>query len=311
MQQSNLLEYRNYRYLKFSLLLMVAAIMAYAFHHPEIGAYSGTWLVFTLGGIGATMVLVLLWYGIHKRRIPVHRERRKAQDHSSSAIPYQSPRQDHRVNRSDLSRRQMPILQGWLSAHVYFGFSLIVIITLHSGFHFGWNVQTLAYGLMIAVIISGLYGVYSYIRLPPQITKNLGSETLDSLLHKISRLNEQAISLADKLPQEIKQIVRWAAKETTIGGGVFEQLYPHRFACPTSITVKKLHDLGKNLDAHQSRLHRELYSTMLRKEVLVKRARRDISLRAKLEIWLYVHVPLAIALVVALAIHIFSIYFYW
>jgi len=311
MQQPNLLEYRNYRYLKFSSLLMAAAIMAYAFHHPDIGAYGGTWLVFTLGGIGATMVLVLLWYGIHKRRIPVHRERRKVRNHSSSTISHYSSKQDRRAYRLDSSRRQAPTIQGWLSAHVYFGFSLIVIITLHSGFHFGWNVQTLAYGLMISVIISGLYGVYSYIRFPPQITKNLGSETLDSLLHKISRLNEQGISLANKLPKEVKEVVRWAAEATTIGGGVLEQLYPHRLACPTSITVKKLHDLGKNLDAHQSRLHRELYSTMLRKKVLLKRVRRDISLRAKLEIWLYVHVPLAIALVVALATHIFSIYFYW
>ena len=311
MQQPDLLKYRNYRYLKFSSLLMVAAIMAYIFHHPDLGAYGGTWLGFTLGGIGATTVLVLLWYGIHKRRIQVHRERRKVRDHSSSAIPHQVHRQDRRVNQSDFSRRHVSTRQGWLSAHVYFGLSLIVIITLHTGFHFGWNVQTLAYGLMIAVIISGLYGVYSYIRFPPQIMKNLGSETLDSLLHKISRLNEQTISLADRLPQEIKDVVRWAAKETTIGGGAFEQLMPHRFACPTSIAVKKLHDLGKNLDVPQSRLHRELYSHMLRKEVLVNRVRRDISLRAKLEIWLYVHVPLAIALFVALATHIFSIFFYW
>jgi hypothetical protein len=201
--------------------------------------------------------------------------------------------------------------QGWLSAHVYFGLSLIVVITLHTGFQFGWNVHTLAYGLMISVIITGLYGVYSYIRLPTQITKNLRGETLDSLLQKISRLDEQMISLANKLPQEIKEIVRWAAKETTIGGGAFEQLMPHRFACPTSIAVKKLHDLGKNLDVPQSRLHRELYSTMLRKEILVNRVRRDISLRAKLEIWLYAHVPLAIALVAALVAHIFSIFFYW
>jgi hypothetical protein len=34
-------------------------------------------------------------------------------------------------------------------------------------------------------------------------------------------------------------------------------------------------------------------------------------LRARLEFWLYLHVPLAIALVCALIIHVVSIFFYW
>jgi hypothetical protein len=310
MQQPNLLEYKNYRYLKFSLLLMGVAIMAYAFHHPDIGAYGGTWLGYILGSIGATMVLVLLWYGIHKRRIPVKQERRKVRDHSFSAITHQS-QQDRRVNKFEPSRGQVSTLQGWLSAHVYFGLLLIVIITLHTGFHFDWNVQTVAYGLMMLVIITGLYGVYGYIRFPKQITENLRGETLDSLLQKISRLDEQGVSLSNKLPQEIKEVVRWAVEATNIGGGVFEQLMPNRFASPTSIAVKKLHDLATKLDASQSRLYRELYSIIIRKEILENRVRRDISLRAKLDIWLYLHVPLSIALVVALAAHIISIYFYW
>jgi hypothetical protein len=311
MHQPNLLKFRKYRYLKLSSLLMVVAIMAYAFHHSDIGDYGGTWLGFTFGGIGAMTVLVSLWYGINKRHTPVHRERRKVSDHLFSENPHQSSKKNRRVSHASFFQRQASTRQGWLSAHVYFGLSLIVIITLHTGFNFGWNVHTFAYGLMMAVIITGLYGTYSYIKFPPQITENMGGETLDSLMQEIFRMNAQAISLANKLPKEIKEIVRWEVKETTIGGGVFEQLMPSRFACSTSIAVKKLHDLGKSLDGPQFRLHRDLYSIMLRREILINRVRRDISLRAKLEIWLYLHVPLAIALVVAVAAHMFSIFYYW
>lgn len=310
MQTTTLLEYRNYRDLKASLLLMAIAILAYALHHPEIGPYGGTWLGYTLGGIGAAIILVLLWFGIYKRRIPAQRERRKVRDHSSSSIPLPH-RPDRRTNQPSHSRHQASTRQGWLSAHVYFGLSLIIIITLHTGFDFGWNVHTLAYGLMLSVIITGLYGVYGYILFPRQITENLGGETLDTLLQKISKLNEQAMSLANQLPQEIGEVVRMAFEETIIGGGALEQLIPNRLRCPTSIAVKKLHELGKNLDAPQSRMHRELYSTMLKKEVLVNRARRDISLRARLDLWLYFHVPLAIALVAAVMAHVLSIFFYW
>ena len=40
-------------------------------------------------------------------------------------------------------------------------------------------------------------------------------------------------------------------------------------------------------------------------------ARRDVQLKAWLDLWLYIHVPLSIALVVTLAIHIVSVFFYW
>jgi len=43
-------------------------------------------------------------------------------------------------------------LQGWTSSHVYIGTSLLVIVTLHTAFEFGWNVHTAAYALMVLVI---------------------------------------------------------------------------------------------------------------------------------------------------------------
>ena len=41
------------------------------------------------------------------------------------------------------------------------------------------------------------------------------------------------------------------------------------------------------------------------------RIRRHLRLKAQLEIWLYVHVPLTFALIAALAAHIVSVFFYW
>ena len=48
-------------------------------------------------------------------------------------------------------------LKAWTSAHVYLGLSLIVIGTLHTGFQLGWNVHTLAWSLMMIVIIIALF----------------------------------------------------------------------------------------------------------------------------------------------------------
>ena len=50
------------------------------------------------------------------------------------------------------------------------GLSLIVVATLHTGFHFSWNVHTLAYGLMMLVIASGAVGVWA--ALPRKLSDN-------------------------------------------------------------------------------------------------------------------------------------------
>src|SRR5665647_2767927 len=110
MQRLTILEYKRYRYLKASLLLAGLAIVAYVFHRPAIGANGGTWLGYTLGTISGGIVGLILSFGVRKRQY-----------------------------------RGTGVLQGWLSAHVYLGASLIVIATLHTGLQFGWNVHTLSY----------------------------------------------------------------------------------------------------------------------------------------------------------------------
>ena len=43
----------------------------------------------------------------------------------------------------------------------------------------------------------------------------------------------------------------------------------------------------------------------------MERIRQQMRIRALLEVWLYVHVPLTFALIAALAAHIVSVFFYW
>ena len=45
------------------------------------------------------------------------------------------------------------------------------------------------------------------------------------------------------------------------------------------------------------------------KAQLLARARRDISYKAMMDIWLYLHVPLSFALLAALLAHIVSVFF--
>jgi hypothetical protein len=48
-----------------------------------------------------------------------------------------------------------------------------------------------------------------------------------------------------------------------------------------------------------------------RKSAILGRIRQQMRIRALLEVWLYVHVPVTFALIAALIAHIVSVFFYW
>jgi hypothetical protein len=277
LRHQSILAYARYRYLKLAAALTVVAVVLYAWHRPPNGPYGGTWLGYLLGTVGALMILWLAWFGVRKRQF-------------GSTIG---------------------MLQGWLSAHVYFGTTLIVIATLHAAFKVGWNVHTLAYVLMIMVIASGFYGVYAYLVYPRVMTDNLGEDTLDMLLIKIADLDKQARQIALSLPDSITKLVVASAQGTTIGGSWLRQLSGKDPVCPTDAAVAGVQNLGRKLVGEQAVTNRTLYTLLLKKQGLVARARRDVALKARLDLWLYFHVPLSVALLVALAIHVLSVFFYW
>ena len=277
MRHQSLLAFARYRYLKVALLGVALAIGAYVWDRPPNGPQGNTWLGYTLGTISAVLVLWLLFIGMRKRRY----------------------------------RSTMGTLQGWLSAHVYLGASLLVLATLHAAFQFGWNVHTLAWVLMVAVILSGFYGVFAYLRFPPRITDTLGDDTLESLLLGIADLDRAVRPLALGLPDAVNRLVLASAQETRIGGTWRQQIRGDDRDCPTAAAVAGLQTIGKSLRGEEARVNEQVYGLMARKQALVNRARRAVALKARIDLWLYVHVPLSFALVAALFAHVVSVFFYW
>jgi hypothetical protein len=276
-QHQSVLAYSRYRYLKVAAVVVALVIGVYIWHRPPNGPYGGTWLGYTLGTISVLLVLWLLYFGVRKRR-------------------YKST---------------FGTVQGWLSAHVYLGTALLVIATLHAAFQVGWNVHTLAYVLMVAVILSGFYGVFAYLRFPPRITDTLGEETLETLLLGIADLDRAVRPLALGLPDTVNRLVLAAAQETRIGGTWRQQFRGRDRNCPTDAAVAGLQTIGKSLRGDEARVNEQVYALMARKQELVGRARRAVALKARLDLWLFIHVPLSIALLAALAAHVVSVFFYW
>lgn len=275
-RHESFLVYARFRFLKIALAAAAAAVVIYIVDKPYGARYGGTWAGWTLGIVGALLILWLSWFGYRKRRYQKSEAR----------------------------------LAAYLSAHVYLGLALLVIATLHTGFVFGWNIHTLAYALMCLVIASGLFGVVCYARYPSRMTENRRGLTLRQMLGRIAGLDEDLLRAALGLPDATAAVVQRAVDTTAVGGSFARQLSGRNPGCGTAAALEHLRTDRSELDSHAEAL-RQIRVLLEEKAVLLARARRDVRYKAIMEVWLYIHVPLTFALLAALLAHIVSVLYLW
>jgi hypothetical protein len=289
------LAYDNFRYLKLALTAVVAAIVLYLAVPPYGERYGGGWAGYTLGTVGALLILWLTWFGYRKRTYDP--ERKYAHAHGAVAAEEAHPVEDP----SRLARR--------LSAHVYLGLALLVIATLHTGFHFGWNIHTLAYALMCVVIFSGVFGVFAYVRYPRQMTENRENLALAQMQAQIVAIDAELRRRVMPLDDATATIIRGSLENTPIGGSMWRQVSGRYPNCGTAQAIARLHTRPDSALGAPEETWRMLRAKLDEKSGLIARLRRDIRYKALMDIWLYAHVPLTFALLAALTAHIVSIFY--
>lgn len=295
----SILNFNRARYFWVALALTALSIAAYWWHQPVGIANGGTWLGYTLGTIGAALIIWLMLLGIRKR------------NYASNAGS----------------------VQGWTSAHVYLGTALIVVATLHSGFQFGLNIHTLAYALMVMVIVSGIFGLVVYLRYPSLMSLNRAGDSLDDLLEKINKIDARSLNEAGSGAgsNALKQLVQSAIEGCHLGGSSLQQLRAidaSKIVVPVELSEGAVAKIQSNKDqalvintlanrlsqlsgGPEAGLTQGLLFNFSTKQTLLRRVRRDVQVRALLKIWLYFHVPLSFALLAALITHIIVVFFYW
>ena len=194
-------------------------------------------------------------------------------------------------------------LKAWTSAHVYLGLSLVVVGTLHTGFQIGWNVHTLAYVLMLLVIATGIYGVVVYATLPASLSANRKEMTRAQMLEALTAIDRQLESAAQPLGRAEADLVIAALAQDTFHGGALARLTGRYRRCATARALRSM-DGGSEPEARVQALLEK------RRDQLAQ-IRGALRIRALLEVWLFIHIPLTIALIAALTAHVISVFYYW
>lgn len=271
------LRHRGFLWLKIALAFSILAIIGYSVIDVQPRPNGGSWYGYILGTIGVLQILWLTLLGVRKRA----------------------------MTRGRWS------LKAWTSAHVYVGLSLTVIATLHTGFQFGWNVHTLAYALMMLVILSGLYGIVVYATLPDALSDNRSEMTRSQMVDVVTKLDRQLQVAAQPLTHDDTEIVRLSLSEDVFRAGLLRRLSGSERHCRNARALRRLRERLAIAGGAEEIALQTLVQLLERKGAALSRIRRNMRLRALLEVWLYVHVPITFALIAALAVHIVSVFFYW
>jgi hypothetical protein len=274
-RHESFLAFDRLRYLKWALVLVALSVLMYLAIRPYGRPYGGGWTGYTLGTIGALLILWLTWFGYRKR--------------------------SYTENAGRLAAR--------LSAHVYLGIALFFVATLHTGFHLGWNVHTLAYVLMCVVIVSGMFGVYTYVRYPRLMTENRESMTTVQMLGRIAGIDDELRGVVMPLDDATVAAVERAIASTAIGGSAWRQLSGHYPGCTTGLAIAHMEAHVREVTQPLADAWRQTRLKLEEKSAVLKRIRADIRYKALMEVWLYLHVPLTFALLAALTAHVISVFF--
>jgi hypothetical protein len=293
----DILRFRGGRYLWYGVALLALSVILYLTQADAQPPSGGTWQGYVLGTVGALLIVWLNLLGVRKRRYG-----------------------------------GQGALQAWVSAHVYLGIALLGVALLHSAFQVGWNIHSLTLLLMIIVIVSGIVGIYFYASLPRRLAENRQGRSRAELLSELTRIDESSRRFAAECSPPVELAIRSSIDRTTLGGGLLDQLLARDRSTflgsepgvddigaakplPNSGQKRILQDVADlaprvKSDAETAALE-SLVSLLARRQQILWRIRRDIQLQGWLEIWLYVHVPVSIALLMALTVHIVVVFLYW
>jgi Fe-S-cluster-containing dehydrogenase component len=212
--------------------------------------------------------------------------------------------------RKQVYRRRAGALRYWMLLHVYVGALAGLILLLHAGSRTGGLLTTSLYIAFDVVIISGLFGVASYI-VAPRILTSIEGEPL---------LIEDLLGRRDELRQELDEIVKesegWLKEE--IEERVIKKFSRFAFLMRQYVKREPLTSLLANARrAFRERLtrlttneERALLLRAVEAKVTMRRVDALIYLHKMLKLWIAPHVISTSIMLALMIVHIIQVVYF-
>lgn len=162
------------------LLLSLLLVVPYIIHDPVFGPAGDTSYGLVLGIIAGVMVLQLMFLGIKK--------------HFWIGL--------------------LGSQQGWVHAHNYTGFALLLITLMHAGFQLEANFHGFCLLLLILLIGTGFVGLLSYEFVPSRLNNLAPSLDIKDLRDELRELDNKILALSTKIDSKLNQMT-WDLVQNT------------------------------------------------------------------------------------------------
>jgi len=269
-------ESRRWRRLTLGALVLLAA--SYLWHARRETPHGGSTMGLAYGILAAALLLVLLFLGVRKR-----------------------------WHTSRLGR-----LESWCQSHVYLGLLMVAVVLCHSGFRFQDRVAVAAFLVLAAVAASGVVGAVLYTVVPLLLTGVETNLAPEEVSRQLNQLGGAMARLAGGRSPALREIARGLLGEDLPGrlAGWRLLLRPPRAAAGGEPGQGKWSRwLPEVPPAEQQELQQLLILARQRRELHQALVRQQ-RYRNLLALWLYLHVPLSITLLLALAAHLWGAWRY-
>lgn len=251
--------------------------LSYLLYARREAPHGGSGPGIAFGAAGLALVFVLLLFGVRKRA-------------------YKS---------------RLGTLEGWLQAHMVLGVLSALVLLFHAGFRFHDRVAVAAYVVLLLVVLSGLAGAILYAALPRMLTEVESDLTATETSDRLNQLAQSMARLAAGKSPTFQRVCRGLLAEVRppglagwrllFGGAAGREA---RRPAGELATALALVEAGEREELRQmlvlSRQHKELHL----------RLRFQQRYRNLLDVWLWTHVPLSIALLALIAAHLAAVAYF-
>ena len=212
--------------------------------------------------------------------------------------------------RKQVYRRRAGALRYWMLAHVYLGALAGVVLLLHAGTRTGGLLTTALYLAFDLVILSGLFGIASYIIAPRILTSIEG----DPLL--VEDLVARRIELRTQFDEIVKQSEGWVRDE--IEEKVAKRFRSFSFLVRQVIRRESLTALlAEAREPFKERLtrlatteERELLLKAVETAVTIRRLDALIYLHKTLKLWIAPHVVSTALMLALMVVHVVQVVYF-
>jgi len=277
----NFLAYGRYVWGKLTLATTLVLVISYIIYSRRVSPNGATLVGLIYGIISFVAILLLMYYGMRKR---------------SYTAKHWS-------------------LRAWLSFHVYIGTMTLLLVPLHAGFKFGFDIHTLAYVLLVMVVGSGIVGAALYLLLPrrfepfgEELTYPMGHGTDEELRKIIRQMRALAIDKSQEFADACQTEIEYGIPKRHVG---WELLWrKSATAALVATQIEAFQDYLQHIPEVEHEAFQNLARLATQKRDLEHRMAAQMRLQNLLEAWLYIHLPVSLVMFIVVIIHILVVFYY-